>query len=284
MKNLLLSTLVSILAFSACKNDTKLNFPALITSPYDTIIQLNSKQMLLSEPIVYGANIKDSLDFSKEFDYDIYKEEAPFEIYEKTDSVLIYVDTSYNDFHSNEMNKLMVIPSPPPKPSDSIYEYDDDYFNNVEFKEQWLKREKEHYNTIPVYVYNFSNSNRIISKPIVNGELFLQVQAKDKNGVWKPIEYNYIPGFICGTGHQDYLLEPKHFIVSTIKKYSGDYKTKMRVKFMSLQKIYYSNEFDGSINYSQFDLVKEVIQMNKRYSDSNNKNFDYKKKLIFLDF
>jgi len=119
-------------------------------------------------------------------------------------------------------------------------------------------------------------------KPIVNGDLFLQVQAKNKSGKWKSIEYNYVPGFICGTGHRDYTLSPKRFIVSTIRKYSGNYKTKMRVKFMSSQKGYYSNEFEGEINYSQFDFPEQVNLMNKKYSA--NEYLDYKKKLIFLNF
>ncbi len=291
MKNVFFTILIIFLSFSACKKKNPLKLPVLITSEYDTIIQVNSKEMMISEPIVYGVNVKDTLKLSGSFDYftNDYREPLLNDLNNEADSIMIFVDTSQLNFHTNEMNFYSLIPPPPPPPinykesSDDIEEYDYSY-DTIQLMKLRTLRERIHYKTLPVYIFNNSESDRVISKPIVNGDLFMQVQAKDKNRNWKPIEYNYVPGFICGTGHRDYLLKSKRFIVSTIKKYSGDYKTKMRVKFMSQEKIYYSNEFDGAINYSQFKKVESVISMEKRFPDSINGQAYYKRKLIFLNY
>ena len=290
MKNHHLISFILLLVFSSCKKEKALKFPILIPAAYDTIIRVSSNEMLLSEPIVYGINIKDSLDFSKKvnFNDDNFVDNWSLDLYEKKDSILIFVDTSKN-FHSDEVIFARSFPPPPPPfYLDSINEININIlkyvYDTVAFRKKYIKRKRQHYNTFPVYIFNNAKAKRIVSKSIINGDLYLQVQAKNENGDWKSIEYNYVPGFICGTGHFDYLLKPKHSIVSAIRKYSGDYKTKMRVKFMSLNKVYYSNEFEGEINYSQFNYVKEVSQMIKRFSKKNNERFNFKKQLILLDF
>lgn len=282
--------------FLSCKKEEQLKFPVLITSSYDSIIQVNSLEMLESQPIVYGVNVKDTLDFSSRINCfeNGYFGEIDYTQINRNDSVSIFVDSNYIDFHTDEMNGFAVFPFPQLKVIDSTYNEEYDYYENVydsiayekwyvKLKNKTEKRKKTHYKTLPVYIFNNSNSNRVITKPIVNGNLFLITQAKDKKGDWKPIEYNDVPGFVCGTGHRDYSLKSKHFIVSSIKKYSGDFKTKIRVKFMSNQKIYYSNEFEAQINYSQFENSKEVESLYKKYSDSTNTRNNFKKSLIFLD-
>ncbi|MGB6267401.1 MAG: hypothetical protein WBF67_00195 [Olleya sp.] len=291
MKNTSLLILITILTFSACKKEEKIKLPVLMTTEYDTIIEVNSKKMLVSEPVVYGVNVKDTLKLSGSFEYlsHDFDELIRNEFNKPEDNILIFVDTDQLNFHSNEMNFYSLIPPPLPpvindkESSDDIEGHDYSY-NPILLKKLRTQRERIHYKTLPVYIFNNSESDIVISKPIVNGDLFMQVQAKDKNRNWKPIEYNYVPGFICGTGHQDYLLKPKHFIISTIKKYSGDYKTTMRVKFMTSEKIYYSNEFEGRINYSQFEKIDTVTSMEKRFPDSINGQAYYKRKLIFLNY
>ncbi len=288
--NTLFNVIMLIFLVTSCKKDNKIKFPVLITSEYDTVIQINSKEMMISEPIVYGINVKDTLKISGSFNYlsHNFDELLRSEFNKAEDSILIFVDTKQLNFHTSEMNFYSILPPPPPslnnsEPFDVNSEYN--YSNDLQISKRLrTERERKHYKTLPVFIFNNSKFGRVISKPIVNGDLFMQVQAKDKNNQWKPIEYNYVPGFICGTGHQDYFLKPKHFIVSTIRKYSGDYLTKMRVKLMSSQKIYYSNEFEGEINYSQFKKTEAVVFMEKKYPDSIIGEPYYKRKLIFLDY
>jgi len=42
-------------------------------------------------------------------------------------------------------------------------------------------------------------------------------------------------------------------MIYPIIKYHGKFKTKLRVKLYNKGNVYYSNEFNGSINYSQLD-------------------------------
>jgi hypothetical protein len=65
----LFKVVMLIFLVTSCKKDNKIKFPVLITSEYDTVIQINSKEMMISEPIVYGINVKDTLRFSGSFNY-----------------------------------------------------------------------------------------------------------------------------------------------------------------------------------------------------------------------
>lgn len=80
--------------------------------------------------------------------------------------------------------------------------------------------------------------------------LMLIQEALDKSGKWKPIEYWEYSG--CGNSYGGIALRPKHLIMIKILKYSGNYKTKIRLKFLNDSIVYYSKPFSGSINLSQF--------------------------------
>ncbi|WP_272022236.1 hypothetical protein [Olleya namhaensis] len=294
MKNYPLTLLVLFIVLSACNDKERSNYPIVLTAAYDTIIQLNSKQMLKSSSVVYGLNIKDTLDLSKTSIYNPENYSGNWKDL-KSDSITVYVDASASDFHTSYILFSEFTPPPPPKITDSTYNsvsesYDYVYadFSYAAFrtKTKALKaiRERKHFATYLVFVQNNSKANTVVSGSILNGGLHTLLEAKDKNGDWKPIEYNYVPGYICGSGFENYLLKPNHSIVSTVKRYAGDYKTKIRVKLMSSDRVYYSNTFDGQINYSQFDKVEQVLAMEARLPETINGQPNAKRKLIFLDF
>lgn len=120
----------------------------------------------------------------------------------------------------------------------------------------------------PVYVVNNSNLWHILN---IEREFPVLMQAKDKDGKWKYIEYK-INSQIC-TG-LFYFMEPKSYYVTSANKYNGNFKTKLRLKFRQKGKFVYSNEFSGFINESQF----EIPNYPKTYSIENNI------KSIFLDY
>lgn len=115
----------------------------------------------------------------------------------------------------------------------------------------------------PVYIINNSNlwfiTNMDTAFPIL-------MQAKDKNSEWQHIEYRIDSKIDPGLF---YFLAPKSYFVSSAKKYNGDFKTKLRLKFKQQGEFIYSNEFSGSINESQF-IVPELPKTNsfgkKNYS------------------
>ena len=180
MKNTSLLIFIIILSFSACKKEEQLKFPFLITSEYDTIITVNYNRMVESSPVIYGVNVKDTLDFS--FEKRSNEEDYSYHIKNIiTDSIVVNVDANNSNFHSHEINYLDFTP-PPPKISDSVYDkriksyvyeyvdfsYDDFKLNAKKTKE---KRKRKHLSTYPVFIYNKANNNRIINSSITNGYL-----------------------------------------------------------------------------------------------------------------
>lgn len=96
----------------------------------------------------------------------------------------------------------------------------------------------------PVLIYNKTKDTLFIGS---EGRIYFVIEGKTKAGEWKPIEKHFFP--FCGTGVISIILPPNKLALSSVVKYSGNYKTKLRIK-MGLN---YSNEFDGWINESQFE-------------------------------
>ena len=83
-------------------------------------------------------------------------------------------------------------------------------------------------------------------------------EALDEDSLWKPIEYWVYSG--CGNSYFNPLnLNPYTYLMVPIRKYFGEYKTKMRLKLKNGKKIIYSNTFKGSINKSQFTIKNEDV-------------------------
>jgi len=108
----------------------------------------------------------------------------------------------------------------------------------------------------PVYIYNSTDSNDI--ENIIDYYLELIQEARDTNGVWRPINYIYRDLFSCLSTESCSTIKPNSFMVTTIPKYYGNFKTELRVKFRNNGKIFYSNPYLGSINISQFEIQEEM--------------------------
>jgi hypothetical protein len=107
------------------------------------------------------------------------------------------------------------------------------------------------------------------------------VQAKDRNGVWRDIQY-YVPSDVISDSI--YKLEPNKFWEFAVQSYSGGFKTKMRVaakiravykynwrnyaaepRKLSEDKEFISNEIDCEINASQFVRGEFAKDRNEGY-------------------
>lgn len=92
--------------------------------------------------------------------------------------------------------------------------------------------------------------------PAQDSRLYLNLQAKDKNGEWRDIEY--LPSSWCGNSYHTLFLPPDNYWEFTVPIYDGEFKTKLRAKLMYTIKdkkdniTLYSNECEGSINPGQF--------------------------------
>lgn len=115
----------------------------------------------------------------------------------------------------------------------------------------------------PVMIENVSESKQLIET--IEGWIYMIQEAKDKHGEWRPIEFLDYRA-VCGNSYGTEFLFPGEYLISKIYKYSGDYRTKLRVRFATYQNVYISNEFDGYINYAQFDRPLRVVELSQKES------------------
>jgi hypothetical protein len=99
----------------------------------------------------------------------------------------------------------------------------------------------------PIVIENFSIYTLIAG---VGMFLPLVAEAKDVNGVWKPISTTLLS---CGTKQTEYYLCPKQIAVTRIKQFDAPFKTKLRVVWKYEDLKVYSNEIDCYFDKRQFE-------------------------------
>ena len=136
-----------------------------------------------------------------------------------------------------------------------------DELDNIDYDEKdislVLTNEKtdflNNYEGISLYLINELDFQ--VSAPSVDGALYLVLQAKDNNGIWRSIE-NY-PSSSCGMSYVDTKIDPMQYWKYSVPKYSGGVKTSIRAELQikgkgnDLIKLH-SNESPGYINPAQF--------------------------------
>lgn len=258
---------VTLILFGFCTND--MNLPKYELPKTYNVIEVNSKEMLKTQPPLLALNIKAGSTITIPYDFkssaydELHKDNYETFVGSKPEhnhQLNVVIDTVGNFYSTGLIYKNVM-----PKDTPTMYL---DMFKEIKsLREQNVK-------AFPVFVYNNSNdSNYFINygnytNP--NSKVFPMIQeAKDKNGMWKPIEFSE-DIILSPEGSLYYELLPKNFLVTSIIKYKGDYKTKIRVKIVIGKEIFYSNEINGTINYSQFDTAPvdeflKVFQIKENY-------------------
>ena len=118
----------------------------------------------------------------------------------------------------------------------------------------------------PVLIENISDS--VWNIDTQEGWVFMIQEAMNEHGEWKPIEYIDYRA-VCGNSYWTEKLPPKYYLISKIYRYTGEFKTKLRIRFVTEHQIFISNEFEGTINYSQFN-VPEFLPI---FTDNINEHF-----------
>lgn len=95
-----------------------------------------------------------------------------------------------------------------------------------------------------------NSSSTVIRLDTYDGEVSMIQEAVNKKGEWQPIEF-YSYGD-CGFGHHIISIQKGEQVRILTTRYSGDFKTRMRLKLLTRNGVFYSDEFDGQINQSQF--------------------------------
>lgn len=109
-------------------------------------------------------------------------------------------------------------------------------------------------NSLPVFLVNRTDTLALVFTEGVG--IKLRQEALDEDGNWKPIEYRLLEIF-DDIGSSVVLLYPNHFLLAGVRKYQGNFLTKLRVKFEIGGKIIYSKPFIGTINKAQFQIPME---------------------------
>jgi hypothetical protein len=122
---------------------------------------------------------------------------------------------------------------------------------DIKQKTKWAEK----YDAIKLFVANTSSDTLYFDAQ--NSRLYLKIQAQDKNGEWKDIEY--LPNSWCGNSYHSLFLAPNELWEFATPVYQGEFKTKIRAELLykksidqEVDFIIYSNEVDGYINPGQF--------------------------------
>ena len=266
MKKFFLILVIQFFVFCTSKNEHE--YPRLIVPKSNKLIEVNTEHMLKSKPRLLGLNFINDTTIVPY--YNLYKNSiidfGKDTLLPKYDFKII-IDTSY-DFHYNKYEyKWLDLP----KTIDSLFSLNLEAakFHKLVQKVHYDKVDvfnKDYVKSYPVLIYNNGNENSYIyDSP--NGIQMIQ-EAKDIDGVWKPIEFMFnFPYSIIY--YNFYELKPKNYLGTSIIKYKGDFKTKIRVKLKFDKYYYYSNEILGYINRSQFktDFLKDYLKLSDYYID-----------------
>ncbi len=281
-----------ILLFSFCSKKEG-RYPRLIVKEKQHVINVNTKEML---SVSISSNFS-AFDFDKDT---LIGEKADFKKFEKyriffkdRDTVLprynfkIIVDTSYTIPAKDFEYKNIDFPSKEHRIEDGLIKGKEPTQNQIKrqsddidcYYEKKAKMWKDYITCLPLLVFNNAKT------PAYVGGIRMIQEAKDVDGKWKPIEF-YDPPKGCIVNHSLFKHMPKKYEGLLIIKYHGSFKTKLRVKMQINNQYYYSNEFEGSINRSQFsqDYLKKYIDYHKGYNQDGYKEKYKKYTLLQYDF
>lgn len=127
------------------------------------------------------------------------------------------------------------------------FEMEVDYKTTINVTDKEVNMEKGLY-YYPAFIINRTPSTKVLLGK--DGHLFAIQEAKDSNGIWRPIEQEG-HGF-CGCCYWAEKVHHNEYVVMLLPKYKGNFKTKLRVRLRNNATIYVSKPFEGMINYNQF--------------------------------
>lgn len=155
---------------------------------------------------------------------------------------------------------------------------DDEYIGTEEIDsvatanyENTRPKEGNYVQSYPLFIYSATGDTIYVEEQDLS--IILIQEARDKDGIWKPIEY-WRPSW-CGNSYSTLIIPPNHFLGTKIVRYDGDFETDLRVKVRSGNQIVYSNTFKGKINRSQFELTKFLLDNLGTYDKQKKQQLNY---------
>lgn len=248
-----------VILFSCQKQDQHL-YPRIIVPEQKNVIKVNSREMLKYEFSYYSRFFPRNFDSDYKLTEKGYSKDYVF--FENPDTIFpkyhfkIIVDTSYTIPTKGFEYKHIPIPKKEGRIEDGLINGKRPTQKQIEesakkinqYCDKQYRQWNDYVNCYPLLVFNDEKNPAYIK------EIRLIQEAKDIDGKWKPIEYYYNHGS-CFKNQYFFKFKPQKYFSFPIIKYFGNFKTKLRVKVKINGYDYYSNEFVGCINTSQFGLV-----------------------------
>lgn len=137
---------------------------------------------------------------------------------------------------------------------------------NIKIDQNDTIKYQEHFDGLKMYVFNSSHDTIFFNAQ--DSRLALLLQAKDKSGKWRDIDY--LVQSTCGNSYHTLYLPQKRYWQFEVPVFEGEFETKIRAKLYYFnnsdekkqEQIIYSHEFDGGINPGQFWLKEMYISTN----------------------
>lgn len=146
----------------------------------------------------------------------------------------------------------------------SGFEIFPDYNTTVYYRERY-NMDTSFYEYYPVYLVNSTKNDKLFLGKDSHVFAIQEAQYKTKyRNRWYAIEG---AGFdFCGNGTWGMIVHPREFMMFLMRKYQGDYLTKIRVRFRNGESLYVSTAFNGMIDERQF-LIEEESYLDKALED-----------------
>lgn len=258
-----------LLVFSCSRN--KSDYPQLSVPQQPDVLSVDTKEMLSVDPVVFGFNFTQDTDdkshIYKSFDKIKNKAKETRLVYFggmvlnenfiiiPQDTVLprmdlsVIVDTTYTiprkgiqyKNHIPTFDRKLIVDE-----ESEIRLMKPYYDKRKRLSERWIE-------CYPVLIYNKSKKAAVVTCKLIQ-------EAKDEKGIWRPIEFMKNGPASCCIPSPEMKLFPECYFATSIIKYHGSFKTKLRIKYASQWEVYYSNEFNGYVNPSQFDMKPFMME------------------------
>ncbi len=103
----------------------------------------------------------------------------------------------------------------------------------------------------PVIIINKTEFDLLVGR---GSYLHLIMEAKNRHGEWRPIERRH--GYIyCSTGVPDIILPAKECVITSAKKYQGDFVTDFRLRIGN----HFSETYKGTMDERQFGGIDKTL-------------------------
>lgn len=108
--------------------------------------------------------------------------------------------------------------------------------------------------SFPVFIVNRTKDTLTIgyNNGYIN-QLYLNMEAMDDKGIWRPIEERNVSP--CGFGLKPVILPPDEIVLTTVPLFKGTFNTKLRLRYLNML----SQAFYGTINPTQFENQRVEI-------------------------